>query len=262
MNLDPLLATPGQSFFIGERHSVGYETLRRMTLMARYHAWIARELAPYAGQRMLEVGCGIGNMSDYFLACDLLVCMDVAPTHVEAIRRRYAHRPNVVTYMGDITDPTAITALRAYRFDTVLCLNVLEHIADDQRALAHMYELLQPGGRLLLFVPAGAYLFGTLDLALGHYRRYERHTLAPLVQQTGFILERLSYLNLAGIPGWWLNSRVLGRHLLPEGQLRLFNRLAPLFIAVERLIRSFWDVPIGQSLLCVARRPVSFPSAS
>ncbi|MCS7039111.1 MAG: methyltransferase domain-containing protein [Anaerolineae bacterium] len=233
-----------------------------MANVARYNAWIARELAPYAGQRVLEVGCGIGNMSDYFLERELLVCMDMMPTHVELLRQRYRRHPNVVTCVGDITDPTTVTGLRAYRFDTVLCLNVLEHIADDGAALAHMYDLLQPDGRLLLFVPAGTYLFGTLDLALGHYRRYERHTLAPLVQKAGFVIERLGYLNLAGILGWWLNSRMLGRHLLPEGQLRLFNGLAPLFIAAERLIRSVWDVPLGQSLLCVARRPSHPDSAS
>lgn len=256
MGFGHMVPTRLSSQLTSSSYPVGYETLRRMANVARYNAWIARELAPYVGQRVLEVGCGIGNMSDYFIERELLVCMDMAPPHVEMLRRRYECRPNVATYVGDITDPTTVTALSPYRFDTVLCLNVLEHIADDRTALAHMYELLQPGGRLLLFVPAGTYLFGTLDLALGHYRRYERHTLAPLVQKVGFTIERLGYLNLAGIPGWWLNSRLLGRDLLPEGQLQLFNRLAPLFIAGERLIRAIWDVPFGQSLLCVAQHPL------
>jgi SAM-dependent methyltransferase len=254
MHLDSLSSPSSPPQQAQDRSPIGYETLRRMATVPRYNAWIARELSPYVGQRVLEVGCGIGNMSDYFLDRELLVCMDMMPGHVEVIRRRYAHRANVVTYAGDITDSATVTALQAYRFDTVLCLNVLEHIADEETALAHMYELLQPGGCLLLFVPAGAYLYGTLDLALGHHRRYERDTLAAPVQTAGFRIERLAYLNLAGIPGWWLNSRVLGRHLLPEGQLQLFNRLAPFFIAAERLLRAFWDVPLGQSLLCVARR--------
>jgi len=254
MQLDSLSSPPRPSQLAEDRSPIGYETLRRMATVPRYNAWIARELTPHVGQRVLEVGCGIGNMSDYFLERELLVCMDMMPGHVEVIRRRYAHRANVVTYAGDITDPATITALRAYCFDTVLCLNVLEHIADERTAVAHMYELLRPGGCLLLFVPAGTYLYGTLDLALGHHRRYERNTLATLVHTAGFRIERLDYLNLAGMLGWWLNSRVLGRHLLPEGQLRLFNRLAPFFIAVERLLRALWNVPLGQSLLCVARR--------
>ncbi len=254
MRLDSFSSRPKPAQPAENGSPVGYETLRRMATVPRYNAWIARELNPYVGQRVLEVGCGIGNMSDYFLERELLVCMDMMPNHVEVIRRRYAQRTNVVAYAGDITDPAVVMALQAYRFDTVLCLNVLEHIADERTALAHMHELLQPGGYLLLFVPAGTYLYGTLDLALGHHRRYERSTLAPLVQTVGFDIERLDYLNLAGIFGWWLNSRVLGRHLLPAGQLQLFNRLAPFFIAGERFLRALWNVPLGQSLLCVARR--------
>ncbi|MCW5860533.1 MAG: hypothetical protein KIS63_19725, partial [Caldilineales bacterium] len=131
---------------------------------------------------------------------------------------------------------------------------VLEHIRADQIALAHMRDVLIDGGRLLLFVPAGGYMYGSLDTALGHFRRYDLAGLRRQVLEAGLSIERLGYLNLAGIPGWWLNSRVLKRNLLPQGQLAWFNRLAPFFVASERLLRRLWDAPVGQSLLCIARR--------
>ena len=233
---------------------IGYETLLRMATVARYNDWIYEELSPHAGNRVLEVGCGIGNMTEYFVDRELLVGIDLLPASVELTRQRHARNVHVIAHLGDITDPDLVAALRGYRFDTVLCLNVLEHIEDDERALRHMRDLLIPGGKLLLFVPAGGYMFGTLDQALGHYRRYEKDMLAERVRVAGFSIVRLGYLNLAGAPGWWLNSRVLKRELLPKRQLHWFNRLAPFFIRVERLLRRFWDVPVGQSLLCIAQR--------
>ncbi len=234
--------------------AIGYETLRRMATVERYNDWIYEELAGSVGQRVLEVGCGIGNMTEYFVDRELLVGVDLLPASVELTRQRHTARNNVLAHLGDITDPDLVSALRHYHFDTVLCLNVLEHIEDDLLALQQMHKVLTPHGKLLLFVPAGAYMYGTLDRALGHYRRYDRTLLAERVTAAGFSIQRLSYLNLAGIPGWWLNSRVLRREILPTGQLKWFNRLAPLFIRGERLLRSVWDAPFGQSLLCVAQR--------
>lgn len=233
---------------------IGVETLRRMATVERYNEWIFQEIAPYAGRRVLEVGCGIGNMTEYFVDRDLIVGLDLLPASVELTRRRHLRHDNVQAHLGDITDPRTAEQLRAFAFDTIICLNVLEHIGDDQTALHHMHNVLAPGGRLLLFVPAGDYMYGALDIALGHHRRYDLPALRQRVQLAGFDIERLCYLNLAGIPGWWLNSRVLKRHLLPQDQLTWFNRLAPLFIHGERWLRRVWDVPVGQSLLCIASR--------
>jgi len=233
---------------------IGRETLRRMASVDRYNRWIYEEIAPYAGRRLLEVGCGIGNMTSYFLGLDEVVGLDRLPSSVRFVRAEFAHRPNVHIYEGDITTRATVAELKPHRLDTVMCLNVLEHIEEHQVALHHMAELLQPGGRLLLFVPAGSYMAGTLDTALGHFRRYDRDQLGKLVAATGLQIIRLGYLNIAGIPGWWLNSRVLKRDLLPHDQLKLFNLLAPAFIAGERLLRRVWDIPLGQSLLCIAQK--------
>lgn len=233
---------------------IGRETLRRMASVDRYNRWIYTEIAPYVGRIVLEVGCGIGNMTRYFLNAERVIALDRLPGSVALVADAFAGVSNLHTCLGDITAPDTVEQLANYPLDTVVYLNVLEHIENDAVALRHMFQCLEPGGHLLLFVPAGAYMFGTLDRALGHYRRYERAALAKRVTDAGFEPQRLSYLNLAGIPGWWLNSRVLHRQLLPQGQLRLFNDLAPLLIAAERTLRRVWDVPAGQSLLCIARK--------
>ena len=233
---------------------IGYETLRRMASVAHYNQWIYDELAPFAGQRVLEVGCGIGNMTEYFQDREVLVGIDRLPASVTITSQRFRHVDHVHILQGDITDPQLVPRLRPYGFDTVICINVLEHIQDDVTALMHMREVLQPGGRVLLLVPAGRYMYGTLDEALGHYRRYEAADLAQRLAQAELHPLKLQYMNLAGIPGWYLNSRILRRTLLPKGQLQWFNRLAPWFIRFERWLRRHWDVPYGQSLVCVAAR--------
>jgi SAM-dependent methyltransferase len=226
----------------------------RMASARQYNRWIYEELAPFAGQRVLEVGCGIGNITRYFVDRTLVVAIDRLPASVAYARSRFRGLPNVIVLPGDITDPAILPDLAAYAFDTVISINVLEHIEEDVAALRRMAAVLPSGGRLLLWVPAGRYLYGTLDEALGHVRRYEREELAEKVEAAGFRILKLHYVNLLGIPGWFLNSRVLGRWLLPRGQLRLYDIVAPPFIWLERRIRRVWDLPLGQSLVCVAEK--------
>jgi SAM-dependent methyltransferase len=231
--------------------SAGAETLRRMAGVDRYNRWIFGKLARHLGRRVLEVGCGIGTMTPFFLDREHVTCIDLLPEAAATTRRAFAGHPHLEVRVADIADPATPAALAGRRFDTIVCLNVLEHIAADGRALRHMRDLLQPGGKLLLFVPAGAYLYGHLDRALGHYRRYARGPLCDLVRAQGLDVDEAYYMNVAGIPGWFLASRVLRREAPPRGLLWLFNRLTPAFIWVEETFRPGF----GQSIVCVARRP-------
>ena len=253
--IDHVSPAPDEPVFEVELEDpIGRSTLHRMASVDRYNGWIFQEIAPYAGQRLLEVGCGIGNMTVYFRHLSLVVGLDLLQSSVVYVTQHLADYPNIRIHRGDITSANTVAQLMPYAFDTVMCLNVLEHIRDDTLALHNMADLLQPGGHLLLFVPAGMYMFGSLDVALGHHRRYEKQELHQLVEAADLEIIRFGHLNISGIPGWWLNSRLLKRHILPHGQLKLFNRLAPILITCERQLRRFWDAPLGQSLLCIARK--------
>lgn len=227
---------------------VGRETLRRFSNVHRYNDWIIKEIGSHVGKRILEVGCGIGNITAYLLDRELVVGLDINAESVDYLEEIY---PEHIFIRGDITDRTIARDLEPYEFDTVICINVLEHIEDDRLALEHMYKSLRPDGKAVLFVPAGGYLYGTLDRALGHYRRYTTESLKRCFVAAGFGILRLEYLNLAGIIGWWVNGQLLKRTILPEEQLNLFNVLAPLIIPAERFVRKLWNVPLGLSLVCV-----------
>jgi 2-polyprenyl-3-methyl-5-hydroxy-6-metoxy-1,4-benzoquinol methylase len=228
----------------------GVETLRRMATVDRYNDWIYRRIEPHLGQRILEVGCGLGNMTQYFLGRDQLVSIDVLPASVDQVHGLYAAQPGFQALHSDICDERLVEELKPHRFDTVVCLNVLEHILDDTLAIQHMARLLEPGGKLILFVPAGSYLYGELDIALAHHRRYDRRSVLAVIQSAGLVPEVVRYMNPAGIPGWFLASRVLKRHAPPRGLLHLFNFLTPLFMWADEKV----EMPIGLSVLCIARR--------
>lgn len=230
------------------RDAVGAETLERMARAPRFNRWMYDRLAPWIGRRVLEIGSGIGNMSEHFVDRERVVLTDTEAAYRAHLERRFGHLPRVT--VAELTLPEVPPPLLDEGIDTIICLNVLEHIEDDRAALAAMRRLLRPGGRLVLLVPALPAVYGSLDRGLGHQRRYTRELLAARSRDAGFRLRHLEYFNLAGIPGWWFVGRVLKRRLIPTQSLALYDALVPLF-RLERLLP--WRV--GQSLIAIGESP-------
>lgn len=221
-------------------------------LIDRYDAWLFEEFQPYLGQRVLEVGCGLGNLMRHLTDRQLLVGIEPSAESVAAVRRQFAAYPQVEAHELSITDP-AVLALEPRHFDCAISLNVFEHIEADDLALRHTWQLLQPGGRLILIVPAHDWLYGRMDAAIGHYRRYTKALLADKLQAAGFSILRQQYLNMVGALGWLANGRVLRRRVPPTGQLQLFNRLVPGIRAFEKR----FGAPFGITVMCIAQKPLS-----
>lgn len=214
--------------------------------LGRYNAWVFEQIRPAIRGSVLEVGAGIGNMSAFLLGAPRLALTDVDPASLADLERRFGRRQGVTIARWDLNAPPP-EAIARERFDTVLCLNVLEHIEADRQALAHMRALLAPGGRLVLLVPSHPWLFNRLDRAVRHHRRYDRAGLASRLAEAGFVSVRTWRFNALGALGWWLNGSLLGREVLPGGQLRLIDRLVPL-LKLERLAPR----PLGLSIIAIA----------
>jgi len=210
----------------------------------RYNRWMFDRLRRWIGRRVLEIGSGIGNLSTFLVDREQLVLTDTREEYLSRLRQRFAGRTNIA--VARLYLPNDDSAVARHRFDTIICLNVLEHVDDDLSSLVAIRRLLAPAGRLVLLVPALPALYGTIDRALGHHRRYTRAGLADLLRRTGFTLAHIEYFNLAGIPGWWWAGRVLRRDTIPGGSLKLYDTLVPLF-RLERFIP--WR--LGQSLIAI-----------
>jgi SAM-dependent methyltransferase len=162
---------------------------------------------------------------------------------------RLGHLENVTTLMFDLADSDAYGPLQAERIDTIVCLNVLEHIAADEQVLRAYFDLLQPGGHAIILVPAHPSLYSPCDEALGHQRRYTSVELHTKLQRAGFEVVSLEEFNRLGVPGWYLNKR-LGRRDLNPRQMRLFEWLLPLAKLMERM-----TLGRGLSLIGIGRKP-------
>jgi SAM-dependent methyltransferase len=220
----------------------------RRFLINRFDEWIYDEISPYLGQRVLEIGCGLGNLMRLLLDRELVVGIDPDRDSINHLRLAYNDRTNLQAHPLDICDPKVLE-LKASHFDTVVSLNVFEHIEDDVGALRHIRELLEPGGHLVLIVPAHSWLYGTMDSSIGHYRRYDKALMNDKLAQAGFVPVVQKYLNVLGMLGWFVNGRILRQRVPPSDQLRLFNLIVPMLRAVERR----YLPPVGLSLMSVAR---------
>jgi len=227
----------------------GAQTLEQLARARNYNRWLTDRLQRWVGRRVLEIGAGLGSMSEFILDRERVVLSDTDPYYLGRLGDRFAARSNV--RIAELRLPGVDGSIAAERLDTVICLNVLEHVPDDGASLAAMRTLLQDGGRLVLLVPSLPSIYGTLDEALGHVRRYTPAELRRKFRDAGFHLVHLEDFNLAGVPGWWFTGRVLKRRLIPSGSLGLYDALVPLF-RLERFLPPPWRV--GQSLIAVGER--------
>ncbi len=222
---------------------------RRMTAAENYFAWQARWARPYLGRRVLEAGCGIGNFSAAIGGGGALLAVDHDRRCLAEWRWRHGGRAQWEAAAADLSDDF-FEELRAWGADTCVCLNVLEHVADDRRALARLAAVIVPGGRIILLVPAFPALFGPIDRALGHHRRYTRAGLAAMAREAALRIRLARYMNLAGFFGWWINARLLRRRAQSPAQIAVFNRLAPVLAKLETAA----PPPFGLSLFAVLEK--------
>ena len=230
--------------------NVGHVTLTRMARLEPYNRWLVSRFEHALGRRILEIGAGFGNITRHLRGREILVASDLDPVALEHLKGTFRDDTSVrvASYRFPL-EAAAREEIRALDVDTVVCLNVLEHIEDDRATLANMREALHSGGRLVLLVPAFARLYGSLDEHLHHFRRYERDELEGKIREAGFALEDLRFVNRPGVFGWWLNGRVLRRRVLPRGQLLAFKLLMPMLKREEERPPSW-----GLSLLAIARK--------
>jgi SAM-dependent methyltransferase len=222
----------------------------RMTAATRYFAWQSRLAKRAAGSRIVEVGCGIGNFTAMLTDRELVVGIDVEASCIAKHRQRFRDCRNIQAEVMDACAPE-FQALASHRPDSVVCLNVLEHIADDGLALSNMASILAPKGKVILIVPAFKGLYGPIDANLGHHRRYDKRGFAALARRAGLEVRTLNYMNSIGLIGWWINAKLLPRQAQSESQIMIFDRLiVPLLSIIESLV----NPPFGQSLFAVLEK--------
>lgn len=213
----------------------GSQTLARLSRAPRFNQWMADVIRPYCGQKVLEIGSGIGNLTSQLVPRKAYFATDINPLYLSSLRTLEADRPYLKTQFCDVTKRDTFPKIEG-GFDTVVCLNVVEHVEDDVAAMENIRDALGAGGRAIILVPRGQKLYGTLDEVLGHVRRYEPDTLRSLAERAGFEVKDILEFNRVGTPAWWLNGKLLGRRKFGVGQVMALNTLTPVFRQIDETL--------------------------
>jgi len=199
----------------------------------RFNRWMADTVRPLVGTHVLELGAGIGNMTQHLArGRKTYVASDIDEEHMARLRVRFRGRPSMEVRKCDLCVREDFKPLLG-AFDTVVCLNVVEHVEDDREALRNIFSALRPGGRAIVLVPQDQKAYGTLDEVLGHFRRYSEAELRERMEEAGFEVERMLQFNRPTRPGWRFNGQVLKRRSFSRFQLRAFDALVPLWRRID-----------------------------
>jgi glycosyltransferase involved in cell wall biosynthesis/phospholipid N-methyltransferase len=226
----------------------GHQTLESMARAPGLARWTFRQFEGHLGEAVLDAGSGRGSFADQLLDRERLVVVDHDRFHVESLHRRYGHLENVEVFQGDLEDPGLYTKLGPQSFDTVVCINVLEHLPRPDRAIEGFAAALRPGGKALILVPAHQWLFSEMDRSIDHVSRFEEGDLRNLIEAGGLSISTMYQFNRLGVVGW-LTNKWMKRPVISPWQMRLFALLMPLARSVER----FSFLP-GLSWIVVAQK--------
>jgi glycosyltransferase involved in cell wall biosynthesis len=227
----------------------GSQILARLSRAPRFNRWMADVILPFCGARVLEIGSGVGNLSRALLPRVEYVASDVNPLYLRILENLADDRPYLKSSYCNVNDLDSFPR-SADGYDTVVCLNVIEHVNDDRNSLMNIKAVLSETGRAIILVPQGPWNFGTLDEVLGHQRRYTRQMLTDLAEVCGLEIKNLIEFNRTGTIAWFLNGRILKRRSFGIFQIWALNLTTPLLRRLDSLL------PIPPlSLIAVMGRP-------
>lgn len=218
-----------------------------MSFAANYHRWIVDEFKPFLGRTAVEVGAGRGDLSGLLLQSGIekLYAYEPSPSLFETLQDTLREEPRAIL-RNDFFSPQSAPA----NMDSVIYINVLEHIEQDRLELKNINASLGRGGYLLVFVPALSWLFSKADREMGHFRRYSKNGLVDIVSGTGFEIEKVRYFDMAGIIPWYVNFVML-KNSFNSRSVSVYDRIV---VPPMRLVEQALTPPIGKNILLVARK--------
>lgn len=235
-------------------YNSGTETLEVISDAGRFNRWMYETIKPYCSGKVLEIGSGIGNISQFFLNDHFDISLsDLSNDYFKILEQKFEGFENLKNlFCLDFAEKDLEQKYPHLigQFDTVFALNVLEHVPDHEQSIRNCYKLLKPKGKLVILVPAFQTLFNKFDVALEHQRRYTLKTLKKVMLIPGFRPIHSQYFNVAGILGWYVSGKLMSKNAIPGGQMRLYDQLVPLWKVVDWTLGSF----VGLSIIMVVQK--------
>jgi SAM-dependent methyltransferase len=239
-------------------HYSGHENLEIVSQNSRFNNWIYKEILPGLKGDILEVGSGIGTFSQKILR-DVqhshITLTDISLPYIKKLEERFSksnsnNANNISTYKLDLNCKADYEEIGYEKFDSIIAINVLEHVEDDIFALQELYKMLKSEGILIILVPCHKFLYNVIDTNVGHVRRYTKKDLEFKIRKTRFSIERMFYFNILGIIGWYINGNIAKNPKINSSASKLFDRIVPLLKYVEAMTGK----KIGLSIICYLKK--------
>jgi SAM-dependent methyltransferase len=245
-----MIASPDET-----RAPEGFATMSpAMAEMEHYPRYLFAQLEPALGRRILEIGVGYGSYTPWLLERGEVLAADISEECLAALKLRHPAE-RLHTARIDLNDPQSLAPCEAFAPDSIVCINVLEHIEDDAAALAGLHRITAPEARLAIVVPAHPRLYGRMDREAGHFRRYTRRSLRGVLQAAGWSIESCRYINALGAAGWWYHNRLRRTAGLSDPSVnRDMRRADRLLAAVARWTDPLLGLCFGLSVAAIARK--------
>jgi SAM-dependent methyltransferase len=222
------------------------DTLEIMTKARWYNQWLFSIISPYIKGEILEIGAGVGNFTEMLTKVGKVTLIDLEEEYITKINNKFGRL--VSSGYGDIEKKEYFFVEK--QFKTIVCLNVLEHIKNDKKAIQNMFNLLSDGGYLILVVPAHQYLYSNFDRRIGHFRRYSLGEVKSTLTKQGFKLKIVRYINWWAAIGWFVFIKTFKLEAMPKGPVGIFDKFGKLFLFPEKIV----SMPFGLSVLAIAKK--------
>jgi len=215
----------------------GWDTLDAIAAADKFNYWMYQTIRPFCQGKILEIGSGIGNISQFFLEEQADITLsDIRSVYCDQLRKKFPAVRGVIEL--DLVHPSFEKefSTHLHQYDAVFALNVVEHIQDDGLAITNARKLLREKGKLVILVPAYQHLYNRFDKELEHFRRYNRKRLNQLISDHEFSILHSQYFNFMGIFGWYVSGRLQKNKIIPKSQMSLYNKLVPAFKLVDKVL--------------------------
>ena len=221
-----------------------------------YYRWVYSALHPLLGERVLEIGPGYGALADMMLTNEkIYFAIDSDLAVIRHLNERFPQNGKNF-FCGDIDDRHWQDVIKSQKVDTILSMNVLEHLEDD---VTHLRQLAKcvVGGRIVIMVPAMRCLYGSLDREAGHFRRYDKRDLEVALNKASLVPTSIRYFNGVGVAAWWAASKLFKFRIDGKETQASIRFNDALIVPMSRLIDPLLSPFLGQSLIATVAIPVS-----
>ncbi len=224
-----------------------FTSAEQMQKATNYNQWTYELFEKYIHGDVLEVGCGVGSFTKLISEqsnFDSMYCIDISRPAIDLmITKNFG--PKIRTECIDLMDIEGT-------FDIIICMNVMEHVKDDESFFEKLMSLLKSGGILFLLVPSHKFLYSNFDVAAGHFKRYSKEMMSKFNLQQDVKLINQYYFNPIGALGYWIVYKALKSDNVndTEGEIGMFDKYIVPFSKKLLPLKS----PIGISLISIYKK--------